>query len=182
MKLQTSIKVKAAILIGIFSLNTVVGFACSLGVNMSFNSRHHTSDQPVEPSVHVHKDGKKHNHPAKTGDAHDHAKQHDHANKHDHAERHEHGQQHHESGSTKHKPLDEGNCCSDEVTQISQSTKALPSQLDLIHPIFATAYLAAFYDVVLPLQSGYVSDIKQFVRSYHPPISDIRIAIQSFQV
>jgi len=64
MQKNTSIRLKAAVLLLIFALNTVVGFACSIGVNMGFNKHHH--DEPV---VHIHADGKRHHH---------HKKQHNH--------------------------------------------------------------------------------------------------------
>ena len=38
---NTSIKLKAAFLLMVFSLNTVVGFACSVGVDMGYNTHHH---------------------------------------------------------------------------------------------------------------------------------------------
>lgn len=60
MKATTSIKIKAAFLLTVFALNTVVGFACSLGVDMGFNSPHH--DNGGKGSVHIHKDGKVHLH------------------------------------------------------------------------------------------------------------------------
>src|SRR5882757_4460955 len=41
----TSIKLKAAFLLVVFALNTVVGFACSMGVNMGFNSHHHHQEK-----------------------------------------------------------------------------------------------------------------------------------------
>ena len=57
MERTTSIKLKAAFLLLVFALNTVVGFACSMGVNMGFNSHHHD-----EAPVHIHADGKRHQH------------------------------------------------------------------------------------------------------------------------
>lgn len=38
------IKLKAALLLTVFALNTVIGFACSAGLNMGFNSKHHHHD------------------------------------------------------------------------------------------------------------------------------------------
>lgn len=34
-------KIRALVLLIVFSLNTVVGFACSIGVDMGYNSHHH---------------------------------------------------------------------------------------------------------------------------------------------
>lgn len=68
MHATTSIKQKAAFLLTVFALNTVVGFACSLGVDMGFNSPHH--DKGAKGSVHVHKDGKVHVHKPATDKEH----------------------------------------------------------------------------------------------------------------
>ena len=57
MKINISIQLKAAFLLVVFGLNTLVGFACAVGVDMSFNSSHH-DEEAIE--VHVHADGTKH--------------------------------------------------------------------------------------------------------------------------
>jgi hypothetical protein len=158
-------KIKALFLIAVFSLNTAVGFACSIGVDMGFNSKHHHHDQETtEPVVHIHSDGKKHIH-YQEGKNHNQGKLH----------HHEQANNHHESDNKK------DNCCNDQVLQFEQLDKSVPQSLGFIHPIFLIAFFDAFYNVVLP-SSDIVKDIKQFVRSYHPPISDIRIAIQSFRI
>lgn len=64
MKRNTSIKIKALFLLTVFALNTVVGFACAMGVDMGFNTEHHNNES--KPTVHVHKDGKAHQHNKKT--------------------------------------------------------------------------------------------------------------------
>lgn len=56
-----SIQLKAAFLLVVFSLNTLVGFACTMGLNMGFNSNHH-KEEAVKVQIHTHKDGKKHEH------------------------------------------------------------------------------------------------------------------------
>lgn len=154
MKRNTSIKLKAAFLLAVFALNTVVGFACSVGLDMGFNSHHHDDDEATEVSVHIDADGKKHEH---------------------HNETHKH---HHEEKNTSKKD----NCCNDKVTKFEQLDKSVPHSLNIVHPIFFTSFLSAFYNVHLLHRSDVVIDNKHFVRSYHPPISDIRIAIQSFQI
>ncbi|TAJ47387.1 MAG: hypothetical protein EPO58_15935 [Chitinophagaceae bacterium] len=60
MKGNRSIQIKAAFLLMVFSLNTLVGFACSVGLKMGFNTPHHGKE--AEAKVHIHKDGKKHVH------------------------------------------------------------------------------------------------------------------------
>ena len=61
MNSKTSIKIKATLLITVFSLNSVFGFACSMGLDMGYNKSHHT-EEAIEVSVHAHGDGKKHLH------------------------------------------------------------------------------------------------------------------------
>jgi len=55
-----SIQLKAAALLIVFGLNMVVGFACSVGVDIAFNTTHHAEEKAVK--VHVHADGRKHHH------------------------------------------------------------------------------------------------------------------------
>lgn len=149
-----SIKVKAAFLLTVFALNTVVGFACAIGVDMGFNSHHHRDDdEATKVSVHVHADGKKHEHHE--------------ANKHHYNEK---------NNSKK------DDCCNDKVTKFEQLDKSIPYSLNIVHPIFFTSFLSAFYNVDFLHRSDIIIDNKYFVRSYHPPIPDIRIAIQSFQI
>ena len=66
-----SIQFKAAFLLVVFSLNTLVGFACSIGINMGFNTTHHEGDI-AKAQVHMHKDGKKHVHKETTHKKHEH--------------------------------------------------------------------------------------------------------------
>ncbi len=51
-------------------MNTVVGLACAVGVNKRFNAKHHGGEQAIKTPIHVHADGKKHEHkksPEKSG-------------------------------------------------------------------------------------------------------------------
>jgi len=113
--------------------------------------------------VHIHKDGKKHVHSEKK-------------NGHDHSKSHHHDQTNNDKSKD-----GKDNCCNDKVLQFEQLDKSVPQSLNVIHPIFLIAFFDAFYSVPLP-SFDIVKNIKQFVRSYHPPISNIRIAIQSFQI
>ena len=67
MKKFTSIQIKALLLLIVFAINTVVGFACSVGVDMGFNTKHHNDEAAAD--VHIHKDGTKHLHSKKTDSA-----------------------------------------------------------------------------------------------------------------
>ena len=144
-----SIQLKAALLLIVFSLNTIIGFACAVGINMGFNSHHH-NEEATEIAVHVHADGKKHEH---------------------------HNKGHH------HKTKDEkDNCCNDKVTKFSQLDKSVPISATDITTIFFTTFISTFFNIDILFSSQQNVSIKYFVRSHHPPIQDIRIAIQSFQI
>jgi hypothetical protein len=158
-----SIQFKAAFLIMIFSLNTVVGFACAVGVDMGFNANHPRDEKATEAVVHVHKDGKKHIHQEKK-DSHSHDKT-----------------NHHDEASSPDKSKD-GNCCNDKVRNFEQLDKLIPTAKSIIKPVFFAAFVATYYQIHIPPYTDIVKDVKPFVRSHHPPIPDIRIAIQSFQI
>lgn len=166
LKRNTSIQFKAAFLLIVFALNTVVGFACSVGMDMGFNSKHHhEEEEATEAVVHVYKDGKKHVH-------------------HEEKESHRHDKTHnHDEVSNHHGPgSDNGNCCSGKVKEFQQVDKSVPNTVTIVHPVFFAAFLASYYNVNINPHTDVVKNIKPFVRSYHPPIPDIRIAIQSLQI
>lgn len=165
LKRYTSIQFKAAFLLLVFALNTIVGFACSVGVDMGFNSKHHHEEEATEASVHVHKDGKKHIHQEKNG-----------------SHSHDTSHQFEEANNFENSKSDEGNCCTGKVKQFQELDKTIPASQGIVHPIFFTAFVAVYYNITLLPHADIVRDIKPFVRSYHPPIPDIRIAIQSFQI
>lgn len=144
-----SIKLKAVFLILVFSLNTVVGFACAIGVDMGFNTTHHHKEEATE--IHVHADGSKH---------------------------------HHEKKEHKHSEKDsKDDCCNDKVLKFAQVDKSIPQSLNTgINPIFFTAFTSSFYNIDVLYTSKVSTSAKYFARDHHPPIPDIRIAIQSFQI
>ena len=99
-------------------MNTVIGFACAMGVNMGFNAHHHKKDD----------------------------------------------------------------CCNDKALKIFQADKAVPQANILVNPIFVTAFISSFYITDALYDHFQIPGIKYFFRGHHPPIPDIRIAIQSFQI
>ncbi len=160
MQKNISIQLKAAFLLIVFSLNTIVGFACSIGMDMGFNTGHHDGGKATETSVHIHADGKKHVHHKKVSE-----------------------HQHNALPNEDHKSTDKkDNCCNDSVIKITQLDKAVPQAVTITHPAFFAVFVSSFYHVDFSFSSQVVKNIKHFLRSYHPPISDIRITIQSFQI
>ena len=58
MSSQLKYRIKGFILLLVFSMNTLAGFACSIGMNMGYNENHHQhSKEPVKASTEHH-----HNH------------------------------------------------------------------------------------------------------------------------
>jgi len=157
-------RIRALFLLAVFCLNTVVGFACSLGLDMGFNSKHHHEQETTEAVAHIHSDGKRHIHYEKKN-----------THSHDKTNHHEQEKNHHKNEEGK------DNCCNDQVIQFDQLDKSVPHSSNIIHPVFLITFFDAFYSVGLP-SGDCARDIKQFVRGYHPPIPDIRISIQSFQI
>ena len=156
MKKIKTIQLKAAFLLIAFSLNTIIGFACAVGLDMGFNSHHH-HEETTDATVHIHVDGKHHHTIAKI--------------------------HHEEATKNLHETTDDkDNCCNDKVTKITQQDKAISQSISLDSPIFFTALISSFYNIDVLYSNEVDSHIKYFVRSYHPPIPDICIAIQSFQI
>lgn len=137
----TSIQIKAFILLFVFSLNTLISFACSFGIDMDFNSKRHHNEGNVAVA-------------------------------------------HHDEADNHHKSKDnKDNCCNDNVINFAKVDKSVPqTSYSGINSLFFTAFISSFYNVDVLATFKVTINIKYFVRSYHPPISDIRIAIQSFQV
>ena len=149
MNRKKSIQFKAALLLIVFSLNTVIGFACAVGLDMGFNSHHH-EESAIEVSENHHHDKSYHHSDA---DVH-----------------------HHKANN------DKDNCCNDGVMKFQKVDKNIATSFNLINPLFFTSFLASYYNIDLLSSNNRISTIKYFVRRHHPPIPDIRIAIQSFQI
>lgn len=155
MKIKPIIQFKAAFLIIVFSLNTIIGFSCAVGMDMGFNSKHHQEEEGVETIACTHTTGKS-NHAVV-------------------AHQEKNCDDHNSNGK-------KDDCCNDEVLKFSQLDKSVPGTLNVVAPVFFTAFIASFYNVDLSFSSVKNADASFFARSHHPPIPDIRIAIQSFQI
>ena len=171
MKYPGAIQYKALFLLVTFSMNTVIGFACSMGVDMGFNAHNH----------HSHEAGKHHKH----SDA-DHHEEHDGGNSHSHQ---------HEAMEPLH--LDTGkntavftsqqgkeNCCKDFVVGFNSVDKQLAKQNSTQQKItYNSPFIAAFSFTESNNEKGYVLHLRIPPRGgidYSPP--DIRVFIQSFLI
>jgi hypothetical protein len=93
---------------------------------------------------------------------------------------------HHDDGEHKNKHSDkkgeEEGCCTDKVVKIAQVDKTMPQLAKLISPVFLSAFVVTYYDLNISYPSQLGVSNKYLVLGHHPPIPDIRIAIQSFQI
>ncbi|PWS28484.1 hypothetical protein DHW03_01090 [Pedobacter yonginense] len=161
MKISLSIKFKAVFLTILFLSNTVVGFACTIGADMVINKEHHDEHSTI-PVTRVH------NHPKGT-------KPHSHSNKNTES-----------SAAHSHNKKQEGkkdNCCKDEVAKFVAVDKQLSKTISIKSPqIFADLLHPVSILVDVEMANFHTPDNSYFVRCHHPPIPDIRIAVQSFQI
>lgn len=155
MKGKLSVPLKAVFLLVVFLLNTVVGFACAVSMP---NGTPQEERHATKSHHHTDHDHANHNH-AKPAEAH-----------HDLTDHH----------ATKENKDD---CCKDEVTKLLKEDKVSPSKTTVsIQPATFIALLLSYYPIDALVASVYQPNTKYFVKSYHPPIRDIRISIQSFQI
>ena len=169
MKPSRTIKYKALFLLVSFSLNSVVGFACSLGVDMGFNAGHHDHDSG---NHHENSDADKH---------------------HEHDGNNSNGNQpgtksHHNSSSKKNNTASftsqsEDNCCKDFVVgfhsmdkMVAKGSRGVQQQHITISPF------------VIPVTSG-INNTKGFTNHFRIPPKeidlpppDIIVFIQSFLI
>lgn len=174
MNRNLSIKLKALFLLIVFATNTAVGFACAIGVDMGFNSPHH-SETEVPAEVHVHDDGKKHVHEKEPSEVTTHVQ----------ADGINHQ---HDSESAKQISVDginlltqdDGGCCTNEVQEFQNLDKNVSVNTSINVPVFV-AILSTYFDI------DFSTALKDFpvnykARFFYPPPPDLRIAIQRFQI
>ncbi len=165
-KMNTSrtIKYKALFLLVSFSLNTVVGFACSQGIDMGFNSGHH-EDQDKEQSNH-------------SDEVHSGAQQDDHHGK--HSLNHTHTVGYIENSSVITTSEDE-NCCKGFVVGFQNLDKQLAQKLSFVKNKIATTPFI-LHSTLLVKYIIYLQPvrIRPKIPDHSPP--DIRVFIQSFLI
>ncbi|OYZ58557.1 MAG: hypothetical protein B7Y19_01905, partial [Sphingobacteriales bacterium 24-40-4] len=121
----SSVQFKAAFLLIVFSLSTIVGFACSVGLDMTFNADHHKETAGQQQKSHEH---------AASADHHQEPVSH-----------HEHPADHHQKKADHHKQVSnlqenpEDDCCKDEVAKFEKSDKRTPQSFNYnLRPLFVT--------------------------------------------
>ena len=149
---QRKNRIKAFLLLVVFSMNSLAGFACSIGVDMGYNINHH------------HKHTKSHTH--KTYTLH-----HNYTHK-------------HVNTVTLINNVTKDDCCSNTVTKFNLLDKSVTdNSFQWQVPHFSIVYLSAFFIKIGNPGIPKVKSWFQFVRrSCSLDDTDIRIAIQSFQI
>ena len=163
----SSIQIKAAFLLFVFSLSTLVSFACAAGLKMGFNQDHHK----VHLKSSITKDsGSKHSHPSKGH----------------HAVTNGSGKDelaHHGKNKATATESTQDDCCRDEAAKFEKCDKRTPQPISYsFQPFFTTLTINSYFrsDALVSILSK--PDNRYFIRNHHPPITDIRIAIQSFRI
>ena len=174
MNRKITIQLKAAFLLLVFGLNTIVGFACSLGLNMSFNASHHKEDVSA-PAIHIHANGKKHVHTKATAKPAVHV--------------HADGKKHqHDSEPLKHHPEeketsknDKKGCCNDDVLQFQNLDKNLNQNVKTVIDVPAMVAILSTFSGIELFKTSATSQLSA-IRYLFPPPPNIRIVIHRFQV
>ena len=165
-----TIKCKALFLLVSFSLNSVVGFACSLGLDMGFNSGHH-SHEGEEKHEHKH-----------DGHAKGHSNHHEEGeHKHEHKHKHEENGKHKNGNTARFNAPSEDNCCKDFVVGFQSLDK------QLVQKSYPAKQKIEYAPFVLPAiininKQVYTEPVRTppKIPDHSPP--DIRVFIQSFQI
>ena len=157
MKLRPFIQFKAAILTIVFLLNTVVGFACAVGINIGFDKVHHPDQRSSHPVEYIHENDTSHHHVKHKLD--------------------ENSADHHASKSSK------DNCCKDEVTKLVKANSLHQpgfdySVLSLSSFILPSKVYYVQNSTVFPANTPNA----YLIQHCRLPIPDVRITIQSFQI
>ena len=140
----------------IFSLNMVLGFACSVGIDMGYNQSHHHSEttNSTHPHSSVHQTAPNDHHTSHTASTNAHSSK---------------------SGTE--------DCCKNQVHQFAKLDK-LSLQLPdfvVIPGLFVSSISSCYYTHTL---NNYISlfENNYFALHHHPPDTDLRIIIQRFQI
>ncbi|HET9057364.1 MAG TPA: hypothetical protein VFN30_11025 [Chitinophagaceae bacterium] len=153
MKATLSIQLRAAFLLIIFGLNMVTSFACSIGLDKVFNTSHHQK-AVQKPVIHVHANGKKHEH-------------------------HQSSVTHHKGKEESKKSKD--NCCTEDALKFQRLDKNLNHNTK---KSIGTPVLLLNVAIFLSCQTYIrVEELHlQTARYLFPPPPDILTSIQQFRI
>lgn len=154
---QLKYKIRAFILLTVFSLNTVAGFACSVGLNLGYNTTHHEEKENNAQLPHTHVES--------------------HKGKHGHS---------HSAPVVSGLQLttESKDCCSSQVNSFALLDKSIPVDNGFLKvPVSVIFSIAHFF--ILEKGEPELAISRNFgpVRRRHSLYdTNIRIAIQSFQI
>ncbi len=171
MKGISSIKLKATFLLTVFGLNTVVGFACAMGLDMSINTSQHETEANKIP-IHIHADGKKHHHqqePVTSTHVHTNGKKHKHNN--------EQATENQDEKETSKK--DKDGCCNDDIFKFQSLDKALNAKTGIDATVLVTL-VSSFLRIDICKEPAVPT--LHTNRYLFPPPPDILTNIQRFQI
>lgn len=161
MKSNLTIQLKAILLLVVFSLNTIIGFACSVGLDMGFNSKHHHESAANNIKSHHHHG----------------THQHQNNNSHSHTTK-----SHHDTELSKNGSNEKGNCCNEDATQLSQSDKlpvnAVNAGIEMPVALIALNFLYISHPGSFKPEIKKIQEVRPFVLNSR----GIRVSIQSFQI
>lgn len=173
MKRNQSIQYKAVFLLIVFSLSTLVSFACAAGLNMGYNEDHHKI-QDISSVPH---------HSAITDN---HSKNAHHKSERVNAEGssiHKKNKGHHVSKSVDTKESTPDDCCRDEAAKFEKNDKLSPQTFNYNLQALSFALAIKPYSHLDSITAIlHAPNSRYFIRNHHPPIADKRIAIQSFLI
>jgi ABC-type nickel/cobalt efflux system permease component RcnA len=154
MKKNIAIQLKAAALLIVFSLNTILGFACAIGIDMGYNSKHHHHDETKKTET-MHED---------VGDK---QHQHQHENKHQHDLK---------------KSTEKNDCCNDNAISFQKIDKALDSSLNTLVKLPAFVLLVNDFQTAATYKYAGITTHQYLLPLFHPPPPDILVLIRRFQI
>lgn len=163
----SSTQFKAAFLLFVFSLSTLVSFACAAGLKMGFNQDHH---KVLLKSGISEESGSKHNRASKEHNAVTAALDKDEI-------------AHHRKNNSQTTESTQDDCCRDEAAKFEKCDKRTPQSINYsFQALFITLTVKSYFrsDALVSIIAK--PDNRYFIRNHHPPISDTRIAIQSFLI
>lgn len=133
-------------------MNTIIGFACAVGVDMGYNVHHHESEEMNQQEV-MHSSPMHHHETSK--------------------------QEHHHPTN---KSTNDDDCCSHSVKDLTLLSKTVPNKVNIVQPVFFISFIGSYVNAEIFSYANIITNLHLFSRGHHPPIPDIRIAIRSFQI